>query len=251
MNKEISVEDLSDQKLLLTYESDGMRNVFYGQFSKTGHWDGECIINSYKDEQLDFMADAIYDDGELVRYKQVFRKKESDEPIWVISIRRYGSGSNPGESWEYERIQEIPQDFELATVDLSDIVYPAQFIKGLDTALVAYYKGDTSGGDYNDISGNAFLIHYLDGKIRMFQKGKFINGKLEESDGDNGISWEIIWNGVNAYNYYRGNFSDGKKDDEEFTETNISINRIKELTLGISFDFTDLWMIEDETLEEV
>lgn len=92
------------------------------------------------------------------------------------------------------------------------------------------------------------MIQYLDGKVRVLQTGVFVNGNLEGISSVNGDNWEIVWNGVNACNYYRGDFNCGEKVGDEFTETNISMSRINDLISNIEFDFTDLWMIEDEAL---
>lgn len=240
-NEKVTAENLVGKKLLLNYENNGFQNVFYGQFNKNNHWDGECIINSYKNGELDFMADAIYDDGILISYKQVFRKKETKVKVWVVSIRNHDSKANHGESWEYKREKEIKQDFQLSMVALDDVVWPSMFISSKQTPL-AYYNGDTNNGEYNDESGDAYLIKYAgDGTISMLYKGFFVNGKPEDTE--KGDSWEIIWNGVDAYNYFKGKFHKGAKCSDKFTETKISPARIKELTRDIDFNFAGLWNV--------
>ena len=48
-----TAEDVAQKKLLLPYKDNGRECFFYGQLDEKGNWDGDCIINIYRDKKLE------------------------------------------------------------------------------------------------------------------------------------------------------------------------------------------------------
>lgn len=247
-----SAGELSGERLLLNYTVDGYENLFYGQFSENNHWDGECIINSYKDGELWFIADTEYDDGNLLRYRQVFEAeqvvtiggKSSTEAVWVVSERECVDGVYIGESTSYLRAESVLKDFEIEDADVTNVIGTGQFIQRYMSVVVSYYSGDTANGAYEDNSGDAYLVKYDDnGKVVLLYKGGFEDGNMNDKTGK---AWYVLWEGT-EYVYYNGNFEDGHRADNDGLEHITSYNRLSELTLGKGFSCKLDWHDFQET----
>lgn len=209
------------------YLSDDGEVYFYGQFNGNNHWDGECIINVYKDNILTLVTDAIYDDGELVSYKQILPyKTQSGSDVWCVANRSHTELGNYGESWNYYKENDIIKSFNFDNVTPQDIISTNSFRYGANFALEAYYCGQTSDGVYNDNTGTAYLVKYdRDGTIKTVYRGNFTNGQFDDSTGE---AWEIARDNDPTYIYYKGRFKDGKAVHEK-RKRNISLEEIKKL----------------------
>lgn len=229
-------KELQNKKVLLTYTDDGHENIFFGQYNKNNHWDGECLINSYIKGKLEYITNAVYDDGKLIRYEQAYKRKDTSE--WMISHRKHENGINTGESWSYYDKTDYPMTFDPASVVVMDLIGVSQFENRLTGGLSSYYCGDTKGGAYNDDSGNAYLITYdTEGNITMLYEGRFSDGKLEDSKGD---AWYIRWSNP-GYIYYKGTFSENRRDNDINIERNITTERLTDLTLDKNYNRPLIW----------
>lgn len=209
-------KEVSGNKLLFSYTDadDGSVVYFYGQFSKDNKWDGNCLINVYKNNKLRLITDAIYDNGTLTSYKQVLSSSNAaGRGVWLISKRDCNHNINSGDTWSYYSDKDILQNFTQDSFNASDFLNVSNFKNNLNTDLEGFYHGDTSKGSYNDNSGKAYLIKFAkDGTVRMFYMGGFVNGNLVDNTGN---AWEIARN-ENAldskYVLKEGYFVDGDLD---------------------------------------
>ena len=138
---EYTTNQLAELKLLLPYEDDGAEGVFYGSFSENNRWDGNCIVNLYKDGKLVLITDAVYDDGKVLSCKQAFPDVTTGErlddgtvlkqDIWVVSDRVIENGVSRGETWHYFRDGDFKQQFDADEVTFEDIISVDDFEIGL------------------------------------------------------------------------------------------------------------------------
>lgn len=254
-NINITASELKEEKLLLTYTEGDYSNIFYGQFSENNLWDGKCIINSYKDGKLYFIATSLYNNGTLIKYKQVFTDKISDEEVWVTSERfvnldsenniisnLYGNlDGNYGFSKIFIREKDIPMDFTLDSVKVENLIYFEDILNNDEKYYgrqISYYYGITNDGLYNDDSGNAYWIKFDENdKIDLFYQGQFVDGYPEDFTGN---AWKIAWDGT-GYFYYKGNFEDGKQTEPPEDYPHLTMNEINEYVSNIRYDFTNVW----------
>lgn len=218
-----TLNQLVDKKLLISYADGDYENYFYGQFNENNHWDGNCITNIYKDDNLFFIMEADYNDGSLTSYKQAFKCKTlGKKEVWSVAKRscvidqETKESYNTGETWNYFYI-DYSKQFDIDNVKTTNIRYVDSFRKELQekSSLEGYYHGNTSKGSYNDSTGDAYMLKYSeDGFIRALYVGIFEDGYLNDQSGN---AWEIVLdrsNNINKYFYYKGTFTDGFRDGQ-------------------------------------
>ena len=209
-NAQYTVGQLAEQKLLLPYTSNGQEVFFYGQLNAEGQWDGNCILNVYENDELVLITDAIYDDGKLYQYKQVFSYTvTAGQRVWAVSNRVHQEASNTGETRLYIWTRPYIKQFTIDSVAARDIVSADAFRDMLGDKLYGYYCGDTSDGLFNDLSGNAYMVYFFEnGTVRLLYSGRFENGTFND---DTGRAWYIVNAEASDYMYHQGNL----KNDEE------------------------------------
>lgn len=190
---------VENKKLLLTYDVNGTNNLFYGSFNKYGHWDGRCLINTYKDKLLYALTDATYDDGKLIGCQRIYVSNVSGEKVWTISKTIVSDNKHVEVSKSFIREKEIPLNFSMDEATMANLLNVSD-VKRYFGRQISYYSGFSEQGRPNDSSGNAFWIKFDEqGKITVFQNGIFSNGMLNDHNDKDGVtSWEIVWS--NDYN---------------------------------------------------
>ena len=249
--EECSVEQMADQKLLLNYMDGERRVFFYGQFDKDGYWTGNCVINAYADEKLALIVDAEYDHGKLLTFEQAFpneAERQDGQDVWFFSKRTMKEDFSVGETWDYIRDGDVEQSFSTDSVTADDILTADELREKVAGRLEGYYSGNTSGGLFNDATGDAYMVKYLeDGTVRTLYKGKFENGFPEDAkDG-----WMIgRFTTEDDYSHYAGPFKKGHPEvssdapnAEDYWEIGISEERIDELLEGKTFGCELLWSL--------
>lgn len=211
-NNQYLAKELVDKQMLATYKSDGLDCVFFGRYNENYHWDGNCLVNAYNEAgELAYIMEAVYDDGKLLKYKNISADVNShEEPIWIVSERITTSDINIGETWNYYRDENILCDFEMSKVNPNCLKYVSEFKDMMSGKEEAYYCGNTSDGFYNDKTGNAYLVKFdRDGTVKTFYMGKFENGMYND---DSGKAWLIARNPDidTVYMYTRGVFIDNE-----------------------------------------
>lgn len=228
--EEYTVERFADIRLLLPYTNDGQEIVFYGQFNESGQWDGNCTLNVYVDDELILITDATYEDGTLLKSKQVFfYELKSGEDVWAYSDRVYEDGVGTGDTYLYEWTGGHKKDFALDDVTVGDVLYADGFIESLGPRLEAYYSGNTSDGLFNDDSGDAYMVYFFeDGTVRLLYSGNFKDGTFED---DTGNAWYIVKENDTDYMYYKGHFRDGREyhnGEEELGRPPLTLEEIQD-----------------------
>lgn len=239
--EEIYADELVEQKFLIPYKSGSEDVYFYGQFNKNGHWDGHCVINTYKDGKLERILDADYRDGKLESSQQVFHyvteySKEKQD-VWAISDRKVfyrSDGSvaySSGETNLYKRNGDFLQSFDEQAPSENDILNVSRFQSKMDLKLYAYYAGNTSNGRFNDDTGDAYLVYYYeeDMKVKTLYVGKFVDGTINDRTGNAWWITEDEETSDGRYGYYKGKFANGDVVDKRRYEYNISQKRIDEI----------------------
>ncbi len=233
-----SSSELMGKKLLLSYFYDDQEVYFYGQFSKNMHWDGNCIINIYKNNQLYLITDALYDDGVLKSYQQVFTYyTKASEEVWCISKRECTKDGNVGDSWNYFKSSDIIKNFTIDNVEPYNIYNVAQITKiikeDLECSIEAYYYGMTSNGLYNDETDNAYAVKFSkeDGTVRTLYFGRFENGVFSDNTGNAWIIGRHVEQIGSTYAFYIGKFKDNKPSEawtKDNSQNNLSLDDINE-----------------------
>lgn len=211
-NKEETRKSVENKPFITSYEEDGEEVFFYGKYNEDGQWDGNCIINRYKDSKLTFVMEAEYDKGELKSYKQIFRGKNSDQrEIWYVADRETEGDRNKGETATYFFYGDYEKDFDMKTAKAEKILTVDKFLETIPSTMEGYYSGYTSDGKYNDDSGKAYLVKYDgSGRVRFFYTGKIKNGYPED---DTGNAWSIsLGYDGSGYYYYKGKFKNGNRE---------------------------------------
>lgn len=216
---EYTTEELQNQSVIMAYTENGQEVFFVGQFNENNRWDGECLINAYKEGTLTIATKAIYEDGRRIDYEQVY----PDEGQWIYAVRKENGTQNDGDTWKYAWNGQVKQEASIGNPSSADIYEPAEIRNDISEIPVSHYHGSTSGGLYNDDTGEAYNISYFgDGttNVRTLYKGKFKDGYYDDS-GNGAISWYITrerpnekGEGGTYYMYYTGRFQDGHPIDE-------------------------------------
>lgn len=240
----ITAEDLIGKQILATYEVDGVRTAFYGSYNQAYHWQGDCRLNSYDEEdELIFVMEALYEDGEALSYKQFYADEdEHGEPYWLFSKRIASEEGNQGESWIYRKDFEIRREFDWSLVTPKAMYTTEDVMDRMDAPLRSYYKGATKDGLYNDATGDALLVLFdEEGYVKTLYQGRFVNGKMADATG---LAWEITSNPEKdiPYMYQQGVFADGKCTESTApTETDLSREQIENLLQQYGLDNVWSW----------
>lgn len=237
---DIIASKVRGEKLLLTYDAGGTTNLFYGAFNKYGHWDGQCLINTYRNGMLYAITDATYTDGKLIGCRQAYATTVSGEDVWTIALTIVSDNKNVEVSKSFTREKEIPLNFSMDKATIGDLVN-INDVKHCLGWQVSYYSGFSKEGSPSDTSGNAFWIKFNEeGKIVVIQNGIFTNGRLNDHNSNDGIkSWEIAWG--DKYYYYEEFFTDGNHDESSIG-TVVTVDEINDLVKDFNFNFTDKWI---------
>ncbi|MFI3201228.1 MAG: hypothetical protein R3Y54_06860, partial [Eubacteriales bacterium] len=217
-NEEYTYSDLQNTKMKLSFKEDGKDIIFYGEINENNYWDGDCAINIYNDGVLELITEALYDDGEMLSYRQVLISNHAVEgKAWTISNRVKEDQGNKGISEQYiykevERTEEIILATGFAEMQELDI-------------RIGYYNGMTSNGMYNDTTGNAVLIKFDEnGYVRTLYKGNVQNGEFNDKTGN---AWQIVKTDVAEYIYYNGDFINGERVGSVSQDDIVDIEFIK------------------------
>lgn len=214
--EEYTGSQLANQKILLPYRTDNEEMYFYGQFNENNQWDGNCIINTYRDGNLIMIMEANYDNGNLLDYKQVIHFQTLDGiKVWSVSERENKDGYTCGDSWNYIFEEEYKQNFEFDNVVVDNIIDIEKFKSTINTPLYGFYHGQTSNGYYNDTTGQAYYIKYFDNDtfgvdypvIQTLYQGNFVNGKFDDHTYN---AWYITREDNTTYMYYKGCYENGE-----------------------------------------
>lgn len=211
---EYTANDLKNEKVIFTYMEDGEQIIFCGQYSENSRWDGNCIINRYRDGKLTFIMDAEYNDGVLLNYKYVFTDKDkNDVDRWYVADWIVKGETISGSTTSYKKIEDCTLDVNENEITYEDVKTVSIFCEEISSPVMGYYNGQFSNCEFNDTTGDAYLIEYDDeGYIKYFYNGNIVNGK---EDDHTGKAWSISWGHNNTdYYFYRGNFTNGERDGE-------------------------------------
>lgn len=257
--REYTVDQLFNKKLLIPYMQDGKEVFFYGQFNEKEHWDGTCIFNIYGYSEdldsniLETIMEAEYDDGVLISYRKVIRSTTTqNNNVWSIFYGEiiYKNGEvdyAKGETWNYFRVNEYLIGFDISNVNVKDIIYIDEFEKTLKnfSFIEGYYCGNISNGYYNDDTGNAYMIKYTEvGFIRTIYVGRFKNGLPDDQSGN---AWQIVFDdyeNVNRYFYYKGKFSNNKRQGKVTIDDYVTQEEINKIINGMQFNCELNWYDE-------
>ena len=214
-NKEVLLNELYEEKILVPYIENGKEIIFYGQYNEKNQWQGTCVFNIYENNVLISLMNAEYEDGVLKSYKKVEQDETRDGiKIWSISERKVETDYNIGETWNYFQVKQYIKEFDIDSVKIEDLIYVENFENNLKTfsVLEGYYNGRTSNGYYNDDTGKAYMIKYSEkGIIRTLYVGMFKNGLPHDQTGK---AWQIVLDpsyNINQYFYYMGSFENGER----------------------------------------
>lgn len=243
-NELFSAVELVNQRILVPYEMNGEQILFCGQYNKKNHWDGKCIINVYKNGILTVLTEAVYNNGELMKYKQVIPDvNKSGKEVWIVSDRVHSENFNSGDSWSYKRQGGYIQKFDLKDAAPEDILNITQFKKEKCNVLEGFYHGNTSDGKYNDGTGKAYMVKYDSwGYVRTLYVGRVKDGDFED---DTGEAWYIVRDEEKNtdYMYYKGAFHNGKpisSDPDDFINP-YSFRDIDDTIKSYQFECTLKW----------
>jgi len=247
--EEHTAKEAAGKKLLLPYTDGDRKYYFYGQLDEEGKWDGDCIINVYKEGKLELITEADYNKGSLQTFRQAFPGSTTKrEDVWYFSTRTMEDGFSSGETWDYFRNGDYQQDFVYEDVVPDNILTIDRFQSQVSGALEGYYSGNTSNGRFNDDTGCAYMVKYFkeDGTIRTLYVGDFKNGFPEDPSDE---AWLIGRNSTGEkYSYYKGPTSNGSAaispyspNADKYWEFDINQDRIDALLVGMTFKCELTW----------
>ena len=211
-NEEKTKDSMKGSQFILQYIEDGKEVYFYGKYNENGQWDGKCIINKYDDSKLFSIMDAVYENGVLKSYKQVFTGFNTrNQKIWYVSEREAQGNKNKGKTTTYFFYGDYQKNFDSNSVSADDILSVEKFAGTIPSTIEGYYNGYTSDGKFNDDSGDAYIAKYDNkGNIRYLYVGKIKDGFPNDQTGN---AWSIAWGYANdGYHYYKGTFTNGEQD---------------------------------------
>ena len=231
--QEYTASELIDQKVVLAYEEKGYQVFFQGQYNGKFHWDGECLTNSYKDGLLYAATIAVYDDGKRISYEQLVL----DDNELNYTSRECNGDINIGDSEIYLKPNDLEQKADYEDPRSADFYSPADYRFYIDEAiLLKRYHGYTSDGKFNDNTGDAYLISYdKDGYVKTLYCGGITNGMYNDTTGK---AWYITRNPLKEtkYEYFTGDFVNGRADKDNSNPDYITEARIEELTQGKPYE---------------
>ena len=259
--EEYTLSQLIDRKLLIPYLDNEKEILFYGQYNKNNNWDDVCVFNIYgynedvNDMVLENILEAEYDDGILTSYKKLIRSTTArGVDIWSIFDGRMIYEENKenyarGEIWNYYRVNEYLQEFDLNNPEVENIIYIDDFKDKLEkfSFVEGYYCGNISNGYYNDDTGEAYTVKYSEnGIVRTVYVGKFKNGLPNDQSGN---AWQIVFdnsNNINKYFYYKGSFKNNQRQGKVSSDNYVTQDEIDELIKGITFNCQLNWYDESD-----
>ena len=236
---EYTRETLCEKRIVMSYIQDGKEVFFCGQFNEFGRWNGECIINVYKDNQLVLASSEVYANGKRTYYDQFFIRE--DKGNWIYSSRTTKDEVNSGDTWEYEENVQIEKKISFDNPDESNMVIPLNMSFNLSSNIISHYHGNTMNGVYNDQTGSAYLVTYFDdNSVKTLYVGGFKNGQFEDNTTN---AWYITRDVDTMYMYYKGIFEKGVPKNYTSGEfiNPISKGKVKELTNELSFSSELKW----------
>lgn len=216
-NQSYTVPQLRNIPIITYYNEEGSDVYFCGQYNENDRWNGLCILNVCKNNEIITIFEGTYDDGELCNYKRI---SCDDGECWKFTDRTDYSTYTIGETWVYEKTESYNQKISAENLDENHILTIDGFMATFNERLAAYYSGRTSDGFYNDNTGNAFLVKYFgDGEIEgtegkaiihTLYKGRFKDGYFDDETNE---SWYITRDIDTTYMYYEGSFSNRTADN--------------------------------------
>lgn len=122
------------------------------------------------------------------------------------------------------------KEFYETDIRITDFILIDDYIKDYNFQLRKYYIGDTSGGRYNDNTGNATLFEFSDnGTVYEILHGKFVNGDRVDSSNS---AWRIK---------YDEDIQKYKKKSGNGAEKVVDVNQIEDTISGIDIDCELKW----------
>lgn len=233
--KSYKTKDLINKQILMPYEEDGQNVYFLGEYDSDNHWNGNCIINIYKNKKLVSIVDAIYDAGKLISYKEIIEDGDS-ESDWAIIIKKKNGEKYESEKYTYHKNININEDFTFKTVEVENMIYADDFINTLGSdSLKEYYFGNMRYGKYNDNTGKAYLIKYLEKeRVHTLYIGKFKDNLFSDNTGR---AWYVELNDDGNYLYFKGKFKDNVPlETSNNKRKNISIEEIYRMLGDCNFN---------------
>ena len=214
--------DVVNSSSVFYYQEDNYDIFFFGMLNDHLKWDGNCVLNAYKDNKLQYSISAKYEDGKVMSFRQIHR----DSNIWIFSESLYESEARCVR--HYIKQADYQKDYNVLTVDENDAIYPEQVYEQCTGRLIKYYVGQIENDVFEDCSGDAHLICFgEDEKIDFYYRGCFVNGEPEDNTG---TAWSLKWDAMepHGYMYYVGCFSKGKRSGKPI-EAQLSQDRIDKL----------------------
>ena len=235
-------EDLINTTILLTYTEGDKEVYFLGQYNENYRWNGYCVTNAYyMDGTLYGICESNFENGQRLDYKSFYKEKDNE---WTYSNRVCTDEGNLGTSIGYTLEYNKVKNFTNTNVRVTDILYVDKFIEAVNPLMRKYYHGNTSGGVYNDDSGQAYYVEYFeDGTVKTLYQGNFIGGQFNDNTDE---AWYIVKEVNTRYMYYKGFFEDRAplyNDGYEF-ENPINLERINEIIQDKSFECELNWATE-------
>lgn len=217
---EHTATDLVERKMIISYIENGQEVFFCGQFDQDIKWDGDCLINVYKNNKLIIATSTEYKNGKQESYHQFF----SNNGEWIYAERICEEGYNSGDTWKYAYTKDYLQNISFDDPSESDMLTPSNFRDELCESLTSRYHGYTTDGEYNDSTGKAYLISFSnEGTVKTLYHGNFKDGNFHD---DTGHAWYITRDDKKDtdYMYYMGKFIGGHpvNDENSYFENPIS-----------------------------
>ncbi len=215
-NKLYGPDELRNKPFITKYTDKGNEVYFCGQYNENNHWDGKCILNIYRNNELITIFVAIYKDGDLFSYE---RASCENGDKWTIANRIAEKDANGkeytrGETSVFAKTQSLLKETDSERLDVSQIVTVEDFKEKAEKGPIKqYYSGNTSDGYYNDNSGKAYLVNYDEnGNVAYLYVGKIKKGLPEDTTG---AAWSISLGEDGYYYHYEGVYIDGDHDTPE------------------------------------
>lgn len=237
--------DTIGQTLLLTYSEAGNDVYFLGQFNENYNWDGYCMLNVYnQDGNLVEICESDFSNGNRLNYKSIVT---NDFDTWDFADKDCVDDYFIGENIVYTNIESRTKNFTNTNMKIYDMVSVDAFLSKQNAIVLQYYNGRSSGGEYNDNTGEAYIIKYFEpgtfgsnrsGRvIRTFYRGRFVDGELCD---DSYNAWYITRSVDTGYMYYKGCFRDNEVNrrdpgKEEFKNP-LSFNDVKGLLTEYGYE---------------
>lgn len=238
-----SLDQLEEVKLFVPYIEDDKKIIFYGNYINN-KLNGNCIYNVYKNDSLETILEATYNEGGLISYKKITSGITSaGVNTWNVSYRKNETIYNTGITLNYFKNNDLIIDFDFENATPDNILYVDNFHNKLKEKCIleGYYIGNTSDGYYNDNTGNALMLKFFDDStVRMLYHGNFKNGYPNDNTGN---AWNIVRNKNTNYMYYKGYFKNGSTTNNKgfIFENDLTIERINEILKQNNFKIDNIF----------